>query len=202
MSISAGWRASHGCTVSPSGNESTATPSLPSSVSSASIRSAEDRDAKLDPETGTLAAALQAKKQGKCRFIGVTGHVDPAVMASCLDGFDFDTILVPVNCADPLHTSFVRGTLPAAKKKGVAVIAMKVFAAGKLVARATAADCVRYTLSQDIATASIGADSIAELEADVLAAKRFEPMPAKAQAALTARFAPHPGKSLEWYKRD
>ena len=121
-------------------------------------------------------------------------------MAAALDLFDFDTLLVPVNCADPLLHSFVKPTLPRAKEKGVGVIAMKVFAAGKLLAknregRATAADCVRYALSQDIATASVGARSIAELTADVLAAKPFEPMSAKDQKALTARQAPHPGKA-------
>jgi aryl-alcohol dehydrogenase-like predicted oxidoreductase len=170
------------------------------------VGNAGDRDRKLDAEKGTLAAAIQAKKDGKCRFIGVTGHADPRVMASCLDTFAFDTILVPVNCADPLHQSFVKHTLPKAKAKRVAVIAMKVFAAGKLVAgkepRAAVAECVRYALSQDIATASVGARSIAELEADVLAAKSFAALSAKQQAALTRRQAPHPGKSLEWYKRD
>jgi aryl-alcohol dehydrogenase-like predicted oxidoreductase len=166
-----------------------------------SIRNPKDRDAKLDPERGTLAAAIEARRQGKCRFIGVTGHVDPVVMASCLEVFDFDTVLVPVNCADPLRTSFIRTTLPAAKKREVAVIAMKVFAAGKLVPKAEVAECVRFALSQDVATASVGADSVARLEADVLAAKRFRPMPAAEQAALTKRFAPHPGKALEWYKK-
>ena len=166
-----------------------------------SIRSAKDRDAKLDPEKGTLAAAIQAKKQGKCRYIGVTGHVDPKVMASCLDIFDFDTVLVPVNCADPLYHSFIKGTLPKAKQSGVAAIAMKVFASGRLVPKANADECVRFALSQDIATASVGVSNLKELEADVRAAKRNLPMPQAEQAALTKRFAPHPGTSLEWYKR-
>jgi aryl-alcohol dehydrogenase-like predicted oxidoreductase len=170
------------------------------------VGDAEDRARKLDPEKGVLAAALKAKRQGKVRYIGVTGHADPEVMADCLDVHDFDTLLVPVNCADPLHRSFVEHTLPRAKEKGVAVVAMKVFAAGKLVAgekpRATVEECLRYALSQDVATATAGFDSIAELEADVRAAKAFRPLPAEAQTALTERQAPHPGRSLEWYKRE
>lgn len=169
------------------------------------VTNAEDRKRKLDPEAGVLAAALQAKRQGKVRFIGVTGHADPEVMADCLEVHDFDTLLVPVNCADPLHRSFVEHTLPRAKAKGVGVVAMKVFAAGRLVEgdapRATAAECLRYALSQDVATATAGFDSLAQLEADVRAVKAFRPMPADAQAALTERQAPHPGRSLEWYKR-
>jgi aryl-alcohol dehydrogenase-like predicted oxidoreductase len=164
----------------------------------------EDRKRKLDTEKGTLAAAIAAKKAGKTRFVGVTGHMDPAVLAQCLKDFPGDTMLVPVNCADPLHASFVETALPVAKERKVGVVAMKVFAAGKLVQgdKAKAAECLRYALSQDVATATAGFVSIAQLEADVLAVKRFEPMPADEQKALTSRFAPHPGKSLEWYKKD
>lgn len=165
----------------------------------------EDRARKLDPDDGVLAAALAAKKAGKCRFVGVTGHADPEVMARCLDDHDFDTILVPVNAADPLWLSFVRDTLPKAREKGTGVVAMKVFAAGRLVAgdapRATAAECVRFTLSQPVATAIVGCRTLAELEADVRAVTPFEPMDADAQKALTGRFDPHPGNELEWYKR-
>jgi aryl-alcohol dehydrogenase-like predicted oxidoreductase len=161
----------------------------------------EDRKRKLDAEKGTLAAALAARKAGKCRFVGVTGHADPEVMAACLAEFPFDTVLVPVNCADPLRTSFVEGTLAVARERKTAVVAMKVFAAGQLVARATPEECLRFTLSQDVATATAGVTTVAELEADVLAAKRFRTMPADEQRALTSRFSPHPGKSLEWYKK-
>jgi aryl-alcohol dehydrogenase-like predicted oxidoreductase len=127
-------------------------------------------------------------------------------MAGCLDLHDFDTILVPVNCADPLHRSFVEHTLPVAKKKGVGVVAMKVFAAGRLVAgespRASVTECLRYALSQDVATATAGCDTIEQLEADVRAAKAFAPLTDDVAKALVARQAPHPGTSLEWYKRD
>ena len=170
------------------------------------VGDAEDRAAKLDPEDGVLAAALRAKEQGKVRFIGVTGHFDPQVMAGGLDLHDFDTALLPVNCADPLHRSFVTGTLPRARAKGVAVVAMKVFAAGKLVAgespRASVEECLRYALGQDVATATAGFDSIAQLEADVRVVKAYRPLPEAAQTALVERQEPHPGTALEWYKRD
>lgn len=175
-----------------------------------SLQSHEDRKRKLDDEKGVLAAAVEAKKAGKCRFIGVTGHVHPEVMAAALGDFAFDTLLVPVNAADPLWRSFCTITLPVAKEKGTGVIAMKVFAAGRLVREANdraarearTRACLRFALSQDVATASVGAKSLAELQLDLRVACAFEPMPLEEQKALTASFAPHPGNSLEWYKRE
>jgi aryl-alcohol dehydrogenase-like predicted oxidoreductase len=175
-----------------------------------SLQSHEDRKRKLDDEKGILAAALAAKKAGKCRFIGVTGHVHPEVMAQALEDFDFDTILVPINAADPLWRSFIQKTLPTAKKKGTGVIAMKAFAAGRLVRgirdpkerEQRMRDCLRFTLSQDIATASVGAKSLAELMTDLRLVQAWEAMPEQEQKLLTAKYAPHPGNSLEWYKRE
>ncbi|MBK8975420.1 MAG: aldo/keto reductase [Planctomycetes bacterium] len=165
----------------------------------------DDRRRKLDPDDGVLAAALEAKRAGKCRFVGVTGHQDPEVMARCLDDHEFDTLLVPVNCADRLWVSFVDHVLPRAAEKGVGVIAMKVFAAGRLVQgdtrRASLEDCVRYTLSQTVATAIVGVRTIAELEADLRVAKTFQPLSADALDALVAACEPHPGNALEWYKK-
>lgn len=164
----------------------------------------EDRKRKLDSEKGALAAALQAKQAGKCRFIGVTGHAEPEVLAQCLEDFPFDTILVPVNCVDPLWVSFVQGLLPKAKEKGTAVIAMKVFAAGKLVegGKVTAAECLRWALSQDVAVAVPGCKAIAEVEVDAAAVRPFTAMTVADQVALTKQLGTHPGNPLEWYKKD
>lgn len=168
------------------------------------IGDAADRQRKLDPENGTLAAAIEAKKAGKCRFLGCTGHAEPEVIAGALDAFAFDTLLVPVNCADPLWVSFVQQVLPKAAAKGTAVVAMKVFAAGKLLAsgKVTAAECLRWTWSQDVAVAVPGARTLAEIDADAAAARAFAPMDTAAQRELTARLGAHPGNELEWYKKD
>jgi aryl-alcohol dehydrogenase-like predicted oxidoreductase len=168
------------------------------------IGDAADRQRKLDPEQGTLAAAIAAQKAGKCRFIGFTGHAEPDVIAQALDDFAFDTLLVPVNCADPLWVSFVQRVLPKAKAKGTAVVAMKVFAAGKLLETGgvTAAECLRFALSQDVAVAVPGCRTIAEIDADAAAVRPFVPLGDKEQAELTAKLGKHPGNSLEWYKKD
>ncbi|MCA8975560.1 MAG: aldo/keto reductase [Planctomycetes bacterium] len=165
----------------------------------------EDRKRKLDPDGGTLAAAVQAKKDGKCRFIGVTGHAHPEVLAQCLDDFAFDTMLVPVNCADPLWRSFVEGVLPKAKAKGTSVVAMKVFAAGKLIGRdggPTAEQCLRWALSQDVAVAVPGCTTIAHVETDAAVVRPFVAMGREEQQAVTAAVGAHPGKTLEWYKKE
>ncbi|MBK8097952.1 MAG: aldo/keto reductase [Planctomycetes bacterium] len=165
----------------------------------------DDRVRKLDAENGVLAAALAAQKAGKCKHIGFTGHAEPAVLAQCLDAFAFATVLVPVNCADPLWVSFVQQVLPKAKAKGTAVVAMKVFAAGQLAradAKVTAAECVRWALSQDVAVAVPGCRTIAELEVDIAAVQPFVPMDAAEQLAVTERVGAHPGNALEWYKKD
>jgi len=168
------------------------------------VGDAEDRDRKLDPDKGTLAAALAAQKAGKCRFVGLTGHAEPEVIAAALERFAFDTLLVPVNCADPLWVSFVKHVLPVARAKGTAVVAMKVFAFGKLLetGKVTIADCLRWALSQDVALAVPGCRTVAELEADAAAVRAFTPMGVEEQRALTARLGAHPGNSLEWYKKD
>lgn len=164
-----------------------------------------DRRRKLDAEKGTLAAAIAAQKQGKCRFIGVTGHARPEVLASCLDDFAFDTMLVPVNCADPLWRSFTTEVLPKAKAKGTSIVAMKVMAAGKLPGRdggPTAAECLRWALSQDVAIAVPGCTEIAHVEADVAAMTPFVPLSAEQQQAMTTAVGQHPGNALEWYKKE
>lgn len=168
------------------------------------IGDAEDKKRKLDPEKGTLAAALAAQKAGKCRFVGFTGHAEPEVIASALDDFAFATLLVPVNCADPSWISFIRHVLPKAKDKGTAVVAMKVFAAGKLLTtgKVTATECLRFALSQDVAVAVPGCRTREEIEIDAAAARPFVPMTVGAQEELVKRLGTHPGNSLEWYKKD
>jgi len=79
---------------------------------------------------GTLLRA-----DGRVRFLGITGHHDPAVLLEAMTHFDFDTILIPLNAADVHYLSFIHQVLPAAERQGIGVIAMKVFSGGKLLGR-------------------------------------------------------------------
>ena len=67
------------------------------------------------------------------RFLGLTGHHDPAILLDAMGRFDFDTVLVALNAADVHRLSFARTVLAEAARKGMGVIGMKVYAAGELV---------------------------------------------------------------------
>lgn len=75
---------------------------------------------------GAIHALVQAREEGRVRHLGITGHHDPEVLAEALARFNFDTVLIPLNCADVHRLSFARVVLPLAQKQGTAVIAMKV----------------------------------------------------------------------------
>ncbi len=168
------------------------------------VRTAKDVDA-LFAEDGAYPALLGAKKQGKVLHLGFTGHFDPEVMAAACRERPLETVLVPLNCLDPHDKSFERGTLPAAREKGLGVVAMKLFASGKLVDDPALSpkpeECVRYVLGLPISVAIAGCASVEELERDLLVAKAFEPFTDAERAALLARTRPIVEKKIEWYKR-
>jgi predicted aldo/keto reductase-like oxidoreductase len=151
---------------------------------------------------GPVAALVKAREEGLVRFVGLTGHRDPAVMATALERHPFDALLVPLNCVDPHHRSFVTGTLPTAVKKGVARVAMKVFASGNLPRLGVdPRACLRFAYGLDVATAIVGCTTPEQvrLAAEVAAeAARLTP---EEERHLLGSTHPHRGASTEWYKR-
>jgi aryl-alcohol dehydrogenase-like predicted oxidoreductase len=167
------------------------------------IADAADLDRALAPG-GPLAALEKAREEKLVRFIGVTGHADPAVMRAAVERWPFDSILFPLNAIDPHHLSFGEGTLPAAARRGLARVAMKVFASGKLVAPEVAApaeDCLRYAYGLDVATAVVGCGSVEHVDLAARVAAEQRPLSGAERAALLARTRPHAGPGAEWYKR-
>ena len=81
---------------------------------------------------GALEALVQAREEGRVRFLGLTGHHDPAILLEAMRRFDFDTVLIALNAADVHRLSFARTVLPEAARRGMGVIGMKVYAAGVL----------------------------------------------------------------------
>ena len=167
------------------------------------LKTAKDVEA-VFAEGGPHEALLKAKKDGKVLHLGFTGHFDPDLMAGVCRERPLETILMPLNCLDPHEKSFEKGTLPAAREKGLGVIAMKLFASGKLVddpaLSPTPEQCVRYVLGLPISVAIAGCASVEELERDLLVAKAFEPFTDAERAALLERTKPIVGKKIEWYK--
>lgn len=170
-----------------------------------------DMQAALDPKRGPLAALLKAREQKLIRWIGVTGHADPAVMRRTIEAYDFDSVLFPLNCVDQHYEtagekkerlSFVDQTLPATTKKGLARVAMKVFASGRLVKKGVDAEaCLRFTYGLDISTCIVGCDSIAQVELAARVARQGKALSKAEKTALLAASKPHRGKGTEWYKR-
>ncbi len=151
---------------------------------------------------GAMEAFAEAKEKGWTRFVGVTGHHDPFVLRRCVEKYDFDTVLLPVNPAEPAHRSFIDTVVPRAREKGMGIIGMKVYFRG-MAARVPGSESVapyfRFALSQTISTAVIGCDDTRQLEENVSLAKDFQPMPKKEQTELIDRISPY-AKQLMYYK--
>jgi predicted aldo/keto reductase-like oxidoreductase len=162
-----------------------------------------------DPERafapgGTMEALLAARQAGKLRYIGFTGHKDPAIHLTMLGmPFAWDTVQLPLNCVDTHHRSFEALVLPALVERGIGVLGMKPLAAGEAVRQgvATAEECLRYALSLPTAVVITGCDSPPILEQALRVWRDFVPMSVAEMAALRARTAgPAAGGGLEGYK--
>ncbi|HXW69376.1 MAG TPA: aldo/keto reductase [Dissulfurispiraceae bacterium] len=151
---------------------------------------------------GALQAFREAKEKGLVRFIGVTGHEDPSILRQCIDLADFDTVLMPVNPAEPLYRSFITELLPYSVEKGMGIIAMKVYFRG-LVTRipnvSTPEAFYRFSLSHSVTTAIIGCDTIAELEENIGYAHSFSSLNKSETESLVGLVAPY-ARRLMYYK--
>src|SRR5262245_50072335 len=158
-----------------------------------------DNDPEWIVERGALAVALEAQKAGKVRFIGFTGHKHPDIFLKMLGVYDnWSTCQLPVNVCDYFYRSSIHEVLPELRKKNVAAIGMKSLGGGnmetggRIVAGgvASAEECIRFALSQDVATLVTGVDSMKVLMQNVGIARDFKPMPKAEADALLARVKP------------
>jgi aryl-alcohol dehydrogenase-like predicted oxidoreductase len=151
---------------------------------------------------GAIEAFREAKQQGKTRFIGVTGHHDPRITLMCMELFDFDTVLMPVNPAEIGGNGFLTKVLPRAREKDMGVIGMKAYFRGfasQLPWFTSMEPFLRFALSQPISTVVIGCDDIAQLEENIRYAEGFEPMVEEEVKKLIGETAPF-GRKLMYYK--
>jgi aryl-alcohol dehydrogenase-like predicted oxidoreductase len=152
---------------------------------------------------GTLEAFHHARDRGWVRFIGITGHHDPEVLRQALEMYEFDTILLPVNPAEPHHASF----LPLAKEamdKGMGVIAMKTLCRGQLPQLTEEPDAIvgellAYVWSHPVSLAVVGADTDSQVRQLAAAARNFIPMTPGEQQALEEAVDPI-ARQLMYYK--
>jgi aryl-alcohol dehydrogenase-like predicted oxidoreductase len=144
-------------------------------------------------EKGGIRAAVEARKAGKVRFIGFTGHKDPHIHLKMLDKpFDWDTAQMPINVMDAHYRSFQNQVVPVALGKNVGVIGMKGYGGSApqgIMASSglTAAEAYRYSLSQPVSAQVVGLTSLDQLKEAVALARSLTPMSAAEQTALRDR---------------
>ncbi len=165
------------------------------------VRTRQDIEEIFGPG-GAIEAFTEAKAGGLTRFVGVTGHHDALILKECVETFDFDTVLMPVNPAEPAYKSFPDTVLPLAKARHMGIIAMKIYLRG-IAARVQGVDSLapffRYALSHPVSTAVVGCDDITQVDENVHFAKTFEAMQAEEMEEMVNHVAPY-ARQLVYYK--
>ena len=152
---------------------------------------------------GVLEAAMDARQQGKIRYIGFTGHAWPALFEQMLaTGFVWDTVQMPINVLDAHYRSFGRAILPTLNERKIGAIGMKSLVGGRLLKTdITAEEAIHWSLSQPIDVLVSGWETVEQALTNIEIARRFKPMKKKQQARLLERSAPHAADgALENYK--
>jgi len=154
---------------------------------------------------GLMEMIEKAKKEGKIRFVGCTGHTDPGVMNRILERYNFDTVLVPLSVTDgaaATEKSFEKTTLPLARKQGIGVIAMKTLGVGAILRDNVASldEAMSYVLSLPISVAIMGCDAVDQVNADIRAAANYKPLGSSAMEDLRRRASRFELASLEPWK--
>jgi aryl-alcohol dehydrogenase-like predicted oxidoreductase len=167
-----------------------------------SVGSLQELDQIFGPG-GALETAEKARKDGKIRFIGLTGHADPQVHLAAAKRYSFDTIQMPINVLDPHFQSFRKTVVDEAVNRHTGVLAMKTLSFGKILSFkvASAAEALRWVWSQPVSVLISGCENVEQINYNVYLAKTFTPMPEDEQEALLARTEPHKGTQIENYKR-
>lgn len=157
------------------------------------LNSESEIEAAFAPD-GVLEALELAKKQGKIRYTGFTGHHDPALhFAMARHGYPFDAALMPINCFEPDRKGFRSEVVPEFNKCGIGILGMKCLGgtpakavtAGKI----TAQNAIRFSLSQPITSQVLGMSSLQNLHDNIAIACNFTPMPQAEMDRLTARLS-------------
>ncbi len=142
---------------------------------------------------GVIEALDQAKREGKVRFVGFTGHKDPAIHLKMLSyNYPFDACQLPLNCFDASFRSFEQQVLPELQRRGIAAIGMKSLGGGGEPVKKgviPAQEALRYAMSLPVATTVSGIDSLQVLRQNLGIASNFQPISAKEMQALRDRYA-------------
>lgn len=151
-----------------------------------------------DPERhfakgGVVEALEEARRAGKVRYLGFTGHKDPEIHMQMLSyGFPFDSCQLPLNGFDASFRSFEQRVVPELLRRGIAPLGMKSLGGGGEAVKTKtvrAADALRYAMSLPVVTTISGIDSMRVLRQNLRIARGFEPMTAREMAAHRRKLA-------------
>jgi aryl-alcohol dehydrogenase-like predicted oxidoreductase len=163
----------------------------------------EDDLRAIEAPDGVLNRLLKLRDQKVTRFIGITSHTDPTVLAAALERHDFDCTQMALNAAlagmkdgnqgmeinEAMKTSFETVALPVAVRKNLGIIAMKVHAQEGLSNQAPAEKLLYYSLSLPVSLAVVGMPTLDFIEQNVHLAKLFKPLAKSEMQELSARLA-------------
>jgi predicted aldo/keto reductase-like oxidoreductase len=162
------------------------------------LRTTEQLD-RIFARGGAIEALVKARDDGRVRFLGITGHHDPEVLLEATQRFDFDNVLVALNAADCHRLSFADTVLPEAQRRGLGVVGMKVYGAGKLLRQSglrgvlnrsglSPSEAMGYVLSlPGVSTVVIGCQTPEEVEANARVAGQFAAFSAAQMQSLEDR---------------
>ncbi len=139
----------------------------------------------------------QARKEGKIRFIGFTGHKSPEVHLNMIEtaarrGFHFDTVQMPVNALDHHFDSFGQKVIPAAQKYGIAILGMKPLSNAAILKTnaVTAPEALHYAMSVPVTITITGCESMANLQQALGVARDFKPLDVQQKIAILNKTRP------------
>lgn len=157
-----------------------------------SIERQEDPDWIFAPH-GAIEAAEQAKRQGKVRFIGFTGHKSPDYHLKMLTKpYDWDALQMPLNVLDPHFGSFERLVLPEAVKRNLGIVGMKpmAFQNAPKTGVITSTECLHYAMSLPVSVTLTGCETMELLQTALQAVRTFRKLGADEMQALRDRMKP------------
>lgn len=162
----------------------------------------EDDLSRIFGKDGAMKALLQARTEGRVRYLGLTGHHDPAILLKAMQEFDFDTVLISLNAADVHRLPFRNTVLPEAARQNMGVIGMKSTAQGRLLnGTLTMSEAMGYVLSlPGISTLIIGCWTPAEVDENAQIVREFVAFSPERMQELENRTRPH-AEEFSYFKK-
>lgn len=151
---------------------------------------------------GAMEAFVKAKEEKLVRFLGITGHARPDLLAKMFERFPFDTVLTAVNVADWLRRPTVDLLVPRALEKGIGIIGMKTFggAEASVLRTVSAVDALSWVWSLPVSTTIVGASTPEHVSENAELARSFVPLAAARAEELSRGITADEAGPMQWFK--